>query len=211
MERLARWRDSPAQCGPTRLQPVTRRRYRGVREPAAASGVNRNGPRPRLRCGARGRRVPPSSIPVNRPVLPEPRPAFAAGSGSKTLNEMEAEGSVTIHAAAIRLLMLTGCRRNEIVALHWRQVDIEAGEIRLADAKTRSRLVPLSPVVKRPHTRSGPSSASAHPPIPERGSSQYYCCASLGGCAASPSLDARSTCSRVTLNTDGHPRSEEER
>ena len=62
------------------------------------------------------------------------------------MNEMEDNGSVTIwEAAAIRLLMLTGCRKNEIVRLKWKDVDIDAGEIRIADGKTGARLVPLSP------------------------------------------------------------------
>ncbi len=63
------------------------------------------------------------------------------------LNEMEADGSLpTYPAAAIRLLMLTGCRRNEIVTLEWKNVDLEAGELRLPDSKTGPRMVPLSPV-----------------------------------------------------------------
>ena len=67
-----------------------------------------------------------------------------------TLTEMEAERSLPIHAAAaIRLLMLTGCRKNEIVALRWQQVDLEAGELRLVETKTGPRLVPLSPPVRR--------------------------------------------------------------
>ena len=62
------------------------------------------------------------------------------------LNEMEAEGSVPLYAAAaIRLLMLTGCRRNEILDLRWRDVDLKAGELRLPDTKTGPRLVPLPP------------------------------------------------------------------
>ena len=44
------------------------------------------------------------------------------------LNEMEAEGRLPVYpAAAIRLLMLTGCRRNEIVELAWKHVDLEGG------------------------------------------------------------------------------------
>ena len=59
---------------------------------------------------------------------------------------MEVRGSVTVHeAAAIRLLMLTGCRKNEIVKLKWKDVDVDAGEIRIPDGKTGARLVPLSP------------------------------------------------------------------
>ena len=64
----------------------------------------------------------------------------------EVVNEMEVRGSVTIYeAAAIRLLMLTGCRKNEIVKLKWKDVDIDAGEIRIPDGKTGARLVPLSP------------------------------------------------------------------
>ena len=45
----------------------------------------------------------------------------------------------------IRLLMLTGCRRNEIPTLRWENVDLDAGEIRLGDGNTGSRTVHLSP------------------------------------------------------------------
>ena len=47
--------------------------------------------------------------------------------------------------AAIRLLVLTGCRRSEILGLRWEYVDLKAGELRLPDTKTGARLVPLSP------------------------------------------------------------------
>ena len=66
------------------------------------------------------------------------------------LNGMEAAGRLPVYpAAAIRLLMLTGCRRNEIVALQWKHVDLASGELRLADSKTGARLVPLSPAAAR--------------------------------------------------------------
>ena len=61
------------------------------------------------------------------------------------LNEAEAEGSETFSAVtAIRLLMLTGCRLNEIQTLRWEDVDLAAGELRLQDSKTGARMVPLS-------------------------------------------------------------------
>ena len=41
--------------------------------------------------------------------------------------------------------MITGCRRNEILTLRWTDVDLDAGELRLADAKTGARNVTLSP------------------------------------------------------------------
>ena len=68
----------------------------------------------------------------------------------EVLTEMEADGSLPVYpAAAVRLLMLTGCRRNEIVALRWKHVDLAAGELRLPDSKSGARLVPLSPAAAR--------------------------------------------------------------
>ena len=53
------------------------------------------------------------------------------------LDEILADGSETRSAvAAIRLLMLTGCRLSEIQKLRWEHVDLETGELRLPDSKT---------------------------------------------------------------------------
>ena len=72
----------------------------------------------------------------------------------EVLNEMEADGSLPVHpAAAVRLLMLTGCRRNEILELRWKHVDLAAGELRLRESKSGARLVPLSPAAARVLTR----------------------------------------------------------
>ena len=61
-----------------------------------------------------------------------------------TLREIEAERSETASAiAAIRLLMLTGCRLSEIQKLRWEHVDLEAGELRLSDTKTGAKVVHL--------------------------------------------------------------------
>ena len=46
--------------------------------------------------------------------------------------------------AAIRLLTLTGCRKNEILTLRWEDVDLAAAELTLGDAKTGPRRVSLS-------------------------------------------------------------------
>ena len=62
-----------------------------------------------------------------------------------TLAALQAEGRVPVHAAAaLRLLMLTGCRCNEIVTLRWEDVHLDANEIRLRDSKSGPRVVPLS-------------------------------------------------------------------
>ena len=72
------------------------------------------------------------------------------GRLGRVLDELEAEGKVSANAvAAIRLLMLTGCRRGEIVTLRWEDVDLDAGELRLRDAKTGPRQVALSPAAVR--------------------------------------------------------------
>ena len=61
------------------------------------------------------------------------------------LKRMEAEGSMMPSAiAAVRLLMLTGCRSDEILSLTWDDVDRTAGVLRLRDAKAGPRMVPLT-------------------------------------------------------------------
>ena len=60
------------------------------------------------------------------------------------------DGSETRSAvAAIRLLMLTGCRLSEIQKLCWEYVDVEAGELRQLDSKIGGRAVPLAPSAVR--------------------------------------------------------------
>ena len=67
---------------------------------------------------------------------------------------MEEGGEISCHAAAaIRLLMLTGCRRNEIVALRWDEVNLKRKELRLRQTKTGPRTVPLSPAAIRIRSR----------------------------------------------------------
>ena len=56
----------------------------------------------------------------------------------------EAESAATASAiAAIRLLMLTGCRLSEIMTLRWEDVALEAAELRLPDSKTGAKVVHL--------------------------------------------------------------------
>ena len=51
--------------------------------------------------------------------------------------------------ATIRLLMLTGCRRNEILTLRWEHVDLDKAEMRIVDGKTGARTVHPSPSAVR--------------------------------------------------------------
>ena len=60
------------------------------------------------------------------------------------LRDAEREGFAAPAAiAAIRLLMLTGCRSGEILSLRWEHVDPDRGELRLPDSKTGARIVHL--------------------------------------------------------------------
>ena len=61
------------------------------------------------------------------------------------LREAEAGGWMWRPAiAAIRLLMLTGCRKSEILTLRWDDVDRTSGEFRLRDGKRGPCMVPLT-------------------------------------------------------------------
>ena len=62
----------------------------------------------------------------------------------EALREAERTGAVAAPAvAAIRLLMLTGCRLSEITNLRWDHVALEARELRLPDSKTGAKVVHL--------------------------------------------------------------------
>ena len=70
------------------------------------------------------------------------------GRLGRVLAEAEAEGSVPVHVvAAIRLLMLTGCRLGEVLSLQWDDVDRTTGELRIREGKTGPRSVPLTRTV----------------------------------------------------------------
>ena len=62
---------------------------------------------------------------------------------------VDAGAASPVAAAAIRLLMLTGCRKGEVLALRWTDVDLDAGELRLAQAKSGPRAVQLPPPAVR--------------------------------------------------------------
>jgi integrase len=64
------------------------------------------------------------------------------------LATMETEAAISpIAAAAVRLLLLTGCRKSEILTLRWDWVDPERKCLRLPDSKTGAKIVPLATAV----------------------------------------------------------------
>ena len=67
----------------------------------------------------------------------------------RAMEEALSEGSESPYAvAAIRLLIFTGCRRDEILSLRWEDVDLERGVLTLPDSKTGRRSVMLSAPAK---------------------------------------------------------------
>ena len=66
------------------------------------------------------------------------------GRLGKALAAAELLKTETMEAiAALRLLLFTGCRKNEILTLRWKDVDLDAGVLRLADSKTGRKQVQL--------------------------------------------------------------------
>ncbi|MDP1667575.1 site-specific integrase [Phaeovulum sp.] len=62
----------------------------------------------------------------------------------EVLREMETEGvELTSPILATRLLILTGCRLNEIMSLNWAYVDLADRVLRLPDSKTGAKIVHL--------------------------------------------------------------------
>ena len=59
----------------------------------------------------------------------------------ETLGSVEKTAPLAV--LAIRLLILTGCRKSEILSLKWSEVDFEIGCLRLDDSKTGQKIVML--------------------------------------------------------------------
>jgi len=63
----------------------------------------------------------------------------------KKLRDAEAEGLNLSGIRIIRLLALTGARRNEIETLKWAEVDFDRSALHLGDSKTGAKTIPLAP------------------------------------------------------------------
>lgn len=74
------------------------------------------------------------------------RERFLSGDELSRLGEALSEAEVAETPSAItalRLLLFTGCRLSEILALRWSEVDLDRGLLNIPDSKTGSKLVPL--------------------------------------------------------------------
>lgn len=82
-----------------------------------------------------------------KPHKPQRRERFLSaeevGRLAETLNKLEQSGANAVPINIIRLLLLTGCRRDEIRTLKWEYVDLERGFLRLPESKTGAKTVPL--------------------------------------------------------------------
>ena len=59
------------------------------------------------------------------------------------LSAAETEGANPYHVIIIRLLALTGARKNEVAQLRWSEVDLERGLLQLEDSKTGRKAIRL--------------------------------------------------------------------
>jgi len=86
-------------------------------------------------------------------ILPNRRPKltrFLSRDEIASLNaalDQYANGRFSVQADIIRLLLLTGCRRNEIVQL--KRCEVDGSRLRLVDSKTGPRTVYLSPEARQ--------------------------------------------------------------
>ena len=71
------------------------------------------------------------------------RRGLARKSGRRNQSDPPA-GENPFAIAAIRLLMLTGCRKNEVLSLRWDWVDFQHNMLRLPDSKTGAKVIPLA-------------------------------------------------------------------
>ena len=87
---------------------------------------------------------PGKGVKLNKPTK---RDRFLSGAELARLGEAftkaEREGLNRNSLAILRLLLLTGARRNEIASLKWDHVDFERRALRMPDSKTGAKIIPL--------------------------------------------------------------------
>ena len=99
---------------------------------------------------ATGRKLLPENPAKNVPLLKGKKKERFLSAGevtrwADTIAVMEQDRPPLSQNAAngLRLLLLTGCRKTEIMSLQWPYVDFERRHLRLPDSKTGAKVVPL--------------------------------------------------------------------
>lgn len=62
----------------------------------------------------------------------------------EALDQIEKSGTPEAGIAIIRMLALSGARKGEIEQLSWKEVDLNAGFLRLLKSKTGAKLIPIT-------------------------------------------------------------------
>jgi integrase len=68
-------------------------------------------------------------------------------SDKEVIAVWQATGADHDHDRVVRMILLTGCRRNEIAQLKWSEVDLDAGTILIAKERSKNRVAHLVPLV----------------------------------------------------------------
>ena len=102
------------------------------------------GPRRMLQFAVRRKLIPANPAKSVRLFKGEKKERFLSEAEvarlADALAAMEREHRLNARAAAaVRLLLLTGCRKSEILSLRWEWLDFERGCLRLPDSKTGQR------------------------------------------------------------------------
>ncbi len=83
------------------------------------------------------------------PYRGSPKERFLTESEVKliadALDALEREAEIpAVASTAIKLLLLTGCRKGEILSLRWHYVDFDHQCLRLPDSKTGAKIIPVA-------------------------------------------------------------------
>ncbi|GJE40444.1 tyrosine-type recombinase/integrase [Methylobacterium persicinum] len=142
------------QAGKTAADVKTGLRGRAIVEGGAGTAARTAG----LLGGILSYAVSEGIIPTN-PATGVRRPADAKrtrrltaaeyGALGRALDAMEAQAGRWQGVAAIRLLALTGCRRQEVNGLRWPEVDMDGCALRLTDTKEGGSVRPLGIAARR--------------------------------------------------------------
>ena len=113
---------------------------------------------------------------VKRPKDIPSKPPFsfeALSEVGEAMRAAEMEGENPTGLRALRLLMLTGCRRMEILSLRWDAVDSRASCLRLADTKTGAQVRPVGRVALS-MIEAAPRAAKAVYVLPAKGGKGHF-------------------------------------